>query len=277
MKNLLKESWFWIIGAALVIALGILFIGNPMDLFQGNTALTVDGQEYSRSDFDNLVEKTASQYETYGMEVTKEELKDQAVEQAVQEILLTDLAKEKDVEVTEEDIQEFTEELMTMYEVSTEEDLVSMLKEQGLKDKEEMDTLFSKQVEIDKLIELYSEDIEVTEEEVENYYEVYKTQAQSSGQEVPPFEEIREEIRPTLIQERATELILEDVEEMKEDAEIEVFITDEDIEAGTVTDEDSEGEEESEGEEDADEEENEEAEEGQEEVNPEDMEIEIEE
>jgi hypothetical protein len=275
MKNLLKESWFWIIGASLIVAVGILFFGGSVNLFENNTALIVNGEEYSKADFNSLIDKTASQYEMYGMETTKKDLKDQAVEQAVQEILLAELAENKGVEVTDEDVQEFTEELISMYGAADEEELVTMLKEQGLKDKEEMDGLFRKQVEIDKLIEIYSEDIEVTEDEVENYYQTYKEQAESSGQEVPALEEVREDIKLSLIQERATQLILEEIEKMKEDAEIEVLIEDKDIEKGTVSEEEVEQEDEEE--EQGEEVEEEQGGEEEEEVSSEEIEIELEE
>jgi hypothetical protein len=275
MKNLLKESWFWIIGASLIVAVGILFFGGSVNLFENNTALIVSGEEYSKADFNSLIDKTASQYEMYGMETTKKDLKDQAVEQAVQEILLAELAENKGVEVTDEDVQEFTEELISMYGAADEEELVTMLKEQGLKDKEEMDGLFRKQVEIDKLIEIYSEDIEVTEDEVENYYQTYKEQAESSGQEVPALEEVREDIKLSLIQERATQLILEEIEKMKEDAEIEVLIEDKDIEKGTVSEEEVEQEDEEE--EQGEEVEEEQGGEEEEEVSSEEIEIELEE
>lgn len=231
MKNVLKQVWFWVIIVALVIAGGILFYAN-----QEEVALTVNGEEFSQAKFDQIVDQIKSQYKMYGMEMKKSDIKDRAVEQAVQQVLLMDLAKNKGIEVTDKEIKNKKEELMKQYGAKTEEEFLKLLKNKGVTSKKRMEELLAQEIKISKLMDLYSKKVEITEKDLKSAYEDYKSQiestnkqSESKSKEILSFEKIKKDLRSNLIQQKVTPLILKDVKKLKEKAEIKEYVTTEDI------------------------------------------------
>ncbi|MGM0438899.1 MAG: SurA N-terminal domain-containing protein [Patescibacteria group bacterium] len=231
--DILKKSWFWIIVVALIVAGGILYFNQQEDV-----ALRVNDKTFTYSEFDSIVDQVTQELQMYGMEASSEDLREQAVDRAVQEALLVEHAEDKGVEVSDEEIDDQFDEFMEMYGAETEEEFLSQLETEGIESKEEVNDILKLEVQINKLIDLYSDEVEVTDEELEEAYDKYVDQMeQSEGvegveQEVSSFEEMEEDLRSNLIQQKATPLILDEIEKMEEDADIEVLVGEDYIEEG---------------------------------------------
>ncbi len=241
MNNILKQAWFWILLVAVVIAGGILLSGTAED---EDVAIRVNDTTFSYNDFDNIVNQVTKEFEMYGMQASEEEIKEQAIDRAIQEALLVQYADEKELEATQQEIDSEFEELMMMYGAQSEEEFLTELEMQGIEGRKQVDKLIALEVKIGKLIENYKEDVEISDEEMQSAYENFKQQAEGlegvegMDQEIPSFEEMEDDLRNNLIQERVTPLLLEKIEELKELADIEIFIDEELIDIEEVSPED---------------------------------------
>lgn len=254
--DIFKKAWFWIIVVAVVVAGGILVFNN----LEGDAAIRVNETTFTEEEFEGIVDQVMQESQMYGMEVGESEARKQAIDRAIQEALLMELASDEGLEASEEEVQEQFDEFMSMYGAQSEEEFLTQLEAEGFDDREEIDDLLSMEVRLNKLVDLYGEDIEVSDEEVDEAYDQYADQMTEADQEVPDFEEIEGEIRDSLVQEEVNTLLLDKVAEMEETADIEVNVDEE------------EGDSEEEGEEGEDEEGSEEGEAMEVEVDAEDME-----
>ncbi len=246
MKKLIGKLAFWLI-IIFVIFAGIAFTQTLIDegefsFFEReeaekeeDVALRVNGITYTFEEFEQTFERVAREIQMQGMEVTKEEVKENTVEMLVQEALLIEHAIDEEIEVTKEDIDDHVEEIMGMLGLQTEEELLEHLNAEGIEDREELEDLLEKEVLIMNLIDAYAEDVEITEEQVKEAYDEYIRQVEELGgiggaEETPAYEEIKGEIKESLAQEQVHPLIFAKLGEMKEGANIEVFITEESLE-----------------------------------------------
>ncbi len=237
--DIFKKAWFWIIVVAVVVAGAIV----ALNLEQEEVAVRVNETTFSQAEFDSMVDQVVQEYQMYGMQVDDEEAKDQAIDRAIQEALLIELAEEEGFEASEEEIQEEFDQIMMMYGAQSEEEFMTQLEAEGFEDREEIDDLLAMEVQINKLVDLYGEDIEISDEEVREAYDQYAAQIIESGQEAPEFEEMEAEIRESLIQEEVNALLLNKIAEMEEEADIEVNVDQEDVEIEEEVEQEMPGEE----------------------------------
>ena len=235
--DIFKKSWFWIVVVAVVIAGAILINSFVMD--GEEVALRVNDQEFTQSEFDQTVDRVAQEFQMYGMQASEEEIKDQAIDRLVQEALLLEYAQSEGLDVSQEEIDDEFDEVMMMYGAQSEEEFLAQLESEGFEDKTEVEDVLEFEVQINKLLEIYSDNVEVTDEELEEAYEDYVAQMEqmqqmqgedAMDQEIPSLEELEEELRADMIEQKATPLLLETIEEMREDADIEVFVDEDEVE-----------------------------------------------
>ncbi|MCF7845267.1 MAG: SurA N-terminal domain-containing protein [Candidatus Pacebacteria bacterium] len=217
---LYKQPWVWIVLLAVLISGSIILFKEGDSILNENeeseVALTVNGSEISKEEFlsytENIIEY---QMEVYGL--SEEEVMDSAVKLATQKVVLSAYIDEKGIEATEEEVQEKYDEYKQYYPTPSGETLPAF---------EEAREDIEYEVRIDKLIEMYTAEAEVTDEEVNSFYEIQKIQMEQMGEgEMPSFEESEEDIREYLLEEKAISTIQEDLEQLIEDAEVEMFIT----------------------------------------------------
>lgn len=150
-----------------------------------------------------------------------EQMKKQALNTIVNQTLILQQAKEAKIEVTPSEI----EEAYTLF-VKQFEDEKSFNKE-----------LESKNVDIKTLKEQIAESLiykkyqnevvpvkEVTDKEIEAYYEQIVVQAKENGQFPPPLKEVSDEIKELVEQEKQQKLFAVHLEQLKKEASIELNI-----------------------------------------------------
>jgi len=240
MENLAKKPIFWIVVLFLIFAgIGVAqitvdegdfaFLGEKTE---DDVALRVEGTTYTFEEFERTFNQVAQEMQMQGMEVTKEEMKDNTVERLTQEALLVEYALNEGMEVTEEEIDEQIEEVMEMIGVETEEELLEQLEPEGIESRKELDEVLETEILIMKLIDAYTEQVDITDEEVEDAYDEYteRMEMYETTEDIETLEDLEEEIRESLAQEEVFPLLFEKMEEIKVDAEVEVFIKEEDLE-----------------------------------------------
>ena len=224
--DIFKKAWFWIIVVAVVVAGGILALNTG----QEDVALRVNETTFTQQEFDGIVDQVTQEYQMYGMEISEEDVREQAIDRAIQEALLMELASSEGLEASDDEIQQEFDQFMMMYGAQSEEEFLTQLEAEGFDDRDEIDDLLAMEVRLNKLVDLYGEDIEVTDEEVRDAYDEYAAQMADTDQEVPAFEELEGEIRDSLIQEQVNNILLDKIAEMEETADIEINVDQEDVE-----------------------------------------------
>jgi len=233
MNNLLKKPLLWVVVVIIIIG-GIILISrrevDDNDFVEGDVAIRINDTEFSYEEFDGIAEQVAMELQMYGAQPTKEQIKEQTVEMIIQQVLLIEHAGKKGVGVTQEEVDQKFNEFMTMYGLEDEDEFLAQLESQGIKSRSEVEEILGTEIKIEKLIAIYAEEIEITEEDLREAYEIQAEQAESMEQELPSFEEMEGEIRELLVQEQVTPLLLSKLEELRNEAEIEIFVDTEDIE-----------------------------------------------
>ncbi len=230
MNELIKKNWIWGIVALIIIAVIFSFVlfneGNDTPSGE-EIAIRINDETLSYEEFNNMMEQVSLEMQMYGVGLNEQELKDQTVEMLIQQILLGELAKQEGIEVTEQEINEYFDELMVMSGFEDKEDFLAQLEMQGFEDLKEIEDLLKIEIIVEKLVDFYKEEIDITEEDLESAYQDY---LEIMGEEASSFEEMREQLKDSLIQEEITPLIFDKLDRLRETAEIEIFIDQEDIE-----------------------------------------------
>lgn len=213
MDNVLKKPWAWIILIGAVVAGIILYSGGvEFKKNEEDVALKVNETTFTHVQFNELLSLVRENSDDYGAS-TDEEIKNEAINVAVQQALLLEHADQIGLGATKEEIDLKLEQFMTENEIE-EEDLFDIT---GATRKE-LEDYFEMDIKVNNLFNYYAEGVVVTDEEIDEAYALYSLQSN-----VPALEEIKEDIRRILIENKVTSVLLSKVEELKEDAKIEIF------------------------------------------------------
>lgn len=192
---------------------------------------TVNGEDLTGDEFIPVYEaqfqQMAMQSQMSGEEPDEDMIREQTLDGLISTELLLQDAEDRDYQASEEEIDELLTETAEQGGLESADELVETYEEQG-DTEEDLREDAANQV----LIEKIEEDLEVsepTEEELEEAYEEMEAQqemmAEAQGgeaaEELPPFEEIRDELEEQVTQEEQDEAMMEHVEELREDADVE--------------------------------------------------------
>jgi hypothetical protein len=181
----------------------------------------VNGQEISRTDFNDLSEQNASQqgFDLSSLDAEmRKQFETEIVNALISQTLLEQAANNSGVTAASADVDTQMDIIKSQFE--TEEEFEIALLAEGIT-VEELRTLISQDLAIQAYLqkELNLSVISATEEEIE---EVYGQAA--AVQEVPPFEEVRDQVKILVIQQKQQELRDEFVAKLRTQAEIKIFI-----------------------------------------------------
>ena len=143
---------------------------------------------------------------------------DMALNQVIGEVLLSQEVQNMGIEVSDEEAEEVIESQLAM-QGSTLEEYREQVESQGLSFEQEFQEIkesLAVQAYIDSLLE--EQEFEVTQEEIQAYYEQARMEM---GDELPPLEQVEPQIIQMIESEFQQELINEVVVELQEDADIE--------------------------------------------------------
>ncbi|MFD1928009.1 SurA N-terminal domain-containing protein [Sporosarcina siberiensis] len=185
----------------------------------------VNDEELTGEEYNVALASIQSQMMQTGQDLTSkesiEQIKEQTIDTLVNQALILQSAKKEDIKASKAEIDEkyvtFEEQFGGKKEL-----------EQALKDQKVDEKTFENQI-IDSIIfAKYLEKMipteKVSDEEIQNYYDQAVADAKEAEQEVPPFEEASEQIAGILSQQEQQKNLAAHVEELKENAKIELKI-----------------------------------------------------
>lgn len=189
----------------------------------------VNGKKIMKDDFEaNYVgqyQQVMLQSQMSGEEVDQSQLKEMVLESMIGQELLIQKAENSDLSASETEVNALFDQLVAQNGLQSKDEFIAAMEEQGM-DKAEVNSLLERQVKVDQLIAAESGDIEPTDQELEEYYEMLKSQQEQQGgdQEIPTFDEIRENIKEQVKNEKEAEVTQSLVDKLREDAQVKINI-----------------------------------------------------
>jgi parvulin-like peptidyl-prolyl isomerase len=205
--------------AVLVIGLGVWYATTMRT--GGEAVARVNGEEITRKDFENLKSQVVAQQQINVASLdaaTRAELDNQVVETLISQALLRQAVANSGVTVTSEDRDREIANIRGQF--ADDAAFQQALAAQGLTEAVLMTEVTNELVTrayLNQKLNLSS--VTATDAEVNTAYEQI-----ASGQEVPPLEEVRDDVRALVVQQKQQQLILAYVEELRAGAEVEILI-----------------------------------------------------
>jgi peptidyl-prolyl cis-trans isomerase SurA len=191
----------------------------------------INGEPISREDFSTAYEsqyqQAAMQEQMGGGPVDEEALRQQVLDGMIGNVLLTQEVEKQGLEVTDEDIDTLLAEYASGNGMEPQ-DFLDALAEQGM-DEEFVRTELEKQVGTEKLLDQEAPVEEPTDEELKALYDEYAAQmGGATGEDgesgLPPFEEVKDQLKEQVKQEKQAEAANAYVDKLREAADIKTNI-----------------------------------------------------
>jgi len=188
----------------------------------------VNGEKITKDDF---VQSYESQFQQMmmqqqqsgaGAEVDQEELKTQVAEQLVNNELLRQGAADAGIEATDKDIDTTLDEIAQQSGMKTGDEVVAALEQQGIDEKQVREDAAS-QFAIQTYIEKEADVEEPSEKELREQYDVMveqQSQAGGSGEEMPSFEEMKDQLAQQATMQQQNEAATELAGTLREKGEV---------------------------------------------------------
>lgn len=211
----------------------------------GEPVALVNGESIDSGFFQRQLERSIAVNEQQGMvlegeegDQMKEQLKEQLIEQLVQQEVLYQEAQAQGIEVTEDEVESEIEMVKSQFE--TEEQYQQAL-EMNQFSEEEFESMLTVELTVDALMEQNLPEVTVEEDELREYYSMHEQQHQAqmdameqeeqeiseeemAMMELPPYEEMKEELRQQLTMEKQQEHQMALVDELMEESDIEIML-----------------------------------------------------
>lgn len=207
----------------LVLCIGLLSLGLVVGCGGKEAVAVVNGEEVAMEEFERQLDQFKANYEQQGLPFPEGEdlaqLKQQIVDQLVSKTLLVQEADSRGITATEDEIQSQYEE--TVKGFPDKKAFEQALEDQGLS-QEDLERLIADSIKIENLLDPVVEKAEVdapTEDELHKLYDQYSQQ-----QELPPFEDVKDQLEAELLNQRQNEVVQDFIQELKAESTIEVFL-----------------------------------------------------
>ncbi|WP_409253874.1 SurA N-terminal domain-containing protein [Bacillus sp. SCS-153A] len=192
------------------------------------TVAVVNDEDIKGDAYNTLLSQTQMQYQQMGQDPTSEELasrlKESTIDSLIGQTLLLQEADKKGYKATDEEVQNEIDTLKANYE--DEAQFEEILKSNGLT-MDELKTEVANNIKYTAFIENELTVEEVKDEDVKAYYDQYAEQSSGSEEtesQLPEYEEVKDQIKQELERQKTQEVLAAKVEELKENASIEIKI-----------------------------------------------------
>ncbi|RDW21172.1 SurA N-terminal domain-containing protein [Oceanobacillus chungangensis] len=193
-----------------------LTFGSEERVAEDTPVVSVNGTEINGDHYNSVYTRVKTMLYNYGQDVSNlDVIKEQTITLLIDEELIRQDAAEKGIEVTEEEAQT---ELEAIKEETGEEQYNNMLEQFQMSDEEFRDQLINDLTTMQYMEDQF--DIEVTEEEIKEYYDKLKEQNEKIGE----LTEVEDRIESALYSQKQSEQLQVKVEELKKEAEVETLI-----------------------------------------------------
>lgn len=190
-------------------------ISDEEKLDDDEVVAVINGDEVTGSVYNLVYAQLKLQSAQLGDETDNEEMKELAMESVIDREIVMQEAAEEGIEISEETAEE---EFTTMKEENSEQ-LETLLEQYQI-----TEDGFKEQLRFELIMDEYlttAIDVSVSDEEVEEFYEEAKAEADDEEEEMPEFDEVKDQIKESMEQEQITLALQEKVDKVKETAEIE--------------------------------------------------------
>lgn len=228
IKNMTKNQYFLTIISIIVLVVAFYFFYNFNDNSNSSdVALRVNGVEFDYPEFQREFDSVLNEYKSYGIQLDKEKIKESVINRLTEIAIVTEKMEELGIEASEKEIQtQISRAIAAMPGVEIGEELMDFLSEKGIS-KEEIYKAADYDVKFSKLVDYFSKDLKPTEEDLKEKYNSYL--ASMGDLETRSFEDMKEDLRNSIIEDFGLQKVFELIEENKKTATVEVLISDDDI------------------------------------------------
>jgi len=189
------------------------------------TVAIVNDKEILGSYYNSTLASAQGQMQQMGQDPTSkeaaEQVKKQTINSLVGQTLLLQEADKKGYKVSEADIKKQLDE--TKKQFKTKKEFEAALKKSGM-DMKILETQIADDIKLKQYVEKEVPVGEITDEEIQKTYDQYAEQGKSTGQEAPKLEEVKPQIEQSLQQQKQQEKLVQQVEELKKNAKIDIKI-----------------------------------------------------
>lgn len=219
---LLKKTLLSVIAMIAIFALA--GCGEDLAISEDAVAI-VNGQEIKNHEFETALEQSKALYSQQGidLESADQELVTQVHEQILNEIinqkLLLQDAEKKGYQASQETTKEKLDQITSQF---PDEDQLNEALEQNKLTLEDLEEEISQQDIIEQYTASEVGDVDVSEQEIRDFYDQYKQQA--SEEELPDFQDIEPIIKEQLTMQKKQEQVSEIVERLKSESEIKILL-----------------------------------------------------
>ncbi|MBD3282596.1 MAG: hypothetical protein GF387_03275 [Candidatus Portnoybacteria bacterium] len=222
-----KSIIITIVVVLLIIVAGAIYFLSPEGFIPkkgekgGNAVAIVNGEEISQEEYNSAESQiAANQGIDLGSvdEETKQQIQNQAINNLVSQTLLSQAIENSDVAISEQEINNQIQIIKDRFD--SEDAFNQALSAQGMTEEDlrsQIELSLSQQAYFDQELNLSS--VEASEEEVASKYEEV-----AANQEVPPLEQVRDQVEQLIVQEKQQDLINDHVEELRAEADIQILI-----------------------------------------------------
>ncbi len=227
LKKITIQTGLFIIVLAVIVGIGATLSSTEPKETVEDGVIRVNETEMSEKEFSMIMnymkERMQGEAMMRGEEAPGLELvREKAIEEAIEYLLLQEYIRESGVIAEEEEIEKFYNEIIgSDPSLETKEEFFTQLEKEGL-DKEEVHERIILQLSVERILDMYAKEANITTEDVEKYYE----ELQEMGADIPPFQEISEMLADDLIMTKAQEKLSLALEKEKEGADIEIYLED---------------------------------------------------
>lgn len=196
----------------------------------------VNGEEISKEDFIAFYEPQFQQQamaaQQGGQEMDETQLKTQVAEQLVDNRLLVQAAEDAGIDATDEDVDAVLEEVAQQNGMGSADEVITALEEQGQAEEDIREDAATQHL-LDTYIAQEADIAEPSDEELKTQYEEMKKQSEEQqgatgggGEqaEIPPFEEVRDQLADQAVAEQENEVAMQKVEELRESADVTLHV-----------------------------------------------------
>lgn len=231
--KIFKEAWFWIILISIIVSGVVFFLSDGVNLFSDReTVIIVNEETMNRKEFDGVLKQAEQNYSQIMQvnegDVSEEDIKEAAIDMATEQLIFVSYAKKLNISVTEKEIQEFYEEIISREpDIENKEQLFAEWEKEGF-DRHEMERQVKIYLLYDKIYEKYVEETTITEDDLKEAYNDYVSWMKEVGapedEGIMSYEEIKGELEDFIIQEKTLERLEKDIEEFRKESTIKVLI-----------------------------------------------------
>ncbi len=190
----------------------------------------VNGEKITKDEFVPIYEgqfqQATMQQQSTGQEVDEAALKQQVADQLVDNRLLLQGAKDAGIKATDEDIDATLEEVAKQNGLGSADEVVTTLEQQGVS-KEQVRKDAASQYMLTAYIEQEADIKQPSDEELKAQYDqMVEQQSQAGGQQsqVPPFEEVKEQLAQQAVSQQQNEAATTLADELRKSGDVTVHL-----------------------------------------------------